>query len=785
MTSRTTDSRLACAALVALAVVLWAPAWTGEHTFFLRDIQLYFYPMKAALARTVRAGEWPWWNPWVRGGLPFFANPQVGLFYPPSALLYLLSLPLGFNWLVIAHYALLSTGAFWWLRREGRSTAAAAFGAIALTWGGVAVSLADYLNNLQALAWTGWIWWAWRVWLEERRTRWLGIVALLFVVQFLGGEPQVTALTGILALLQAWIWPAFPDRGRGRRWWRPPLGLAVVAGASLLAAAVQLVPTIELFLHSGRRQGLSWDEATALSLYPLQSLNLVLPRYFDGPQGLFDFRRVLAPDLPWVYTSYLGVPVAALAAAGVAGRHWRTSLTWGAIAVLGVALALGKHDPLYALVARLPFLSSVRYPEKWLLLTAIAVPVLAARGLDLALVDAGARRRAAFVLGCLAGLVMAGWATFDAGWARDLIARWGEVTLEPDPAGVVEAYHRAFVHVLVAAGATGLLLALHEQLSRRVASFAFIGLAVVDLASVNLAAAPLAPGRLMTERPAILDGLPVDSLRASLRIRTSPIGSSPALLFTFPDLTVGAMHAYSHRIMAPNTSMIYGVLAQDGGEAFRPSRMDMMDEIVSQLTPVEQARWLRMTSAGYVLARNGSELGFEPFPSDSNLGGRLYRVPDPVPRAYLVGRAEVSADSLNVLNRFLADGVDPRRVAFVAAGPSLQGDRRRIDGGVTWLPGSNHAVRLVVRAPEPCLLVLTDAWYPGWRVSVDGRAAPLERVDWSFMGVRLAPGPHRVEFRYRPRGIAWAGLASVLGVAVIGLAIGLDPGRRSRATRTA
>jgi uncharacterized membrane protein YfhO len=48
------------------------------------------------------------------------------------------------------------------------------------------------------------------------------------------------------------------------------------------------------------------------------------------------------------------------------------------------------------------------------------------------------------------------------------------------------------------------------------------------------------------------------------------------------------------------------------------------------------------------------------------------------------------------------------------------------------------------------MLVVSDAWDPGWKATVDGHNADVQRVDYVMRGVTVGPGTHRVEFRYRP-----------------------------------
>jgi hypothetical protein len=60
--------------------------------------------------------------------------------------------------------------------------------------------------------------------------------------------------------------------------------------------------------------------------------------------------------------------------------------------------------------------------------------------------------------------------------------------------------------------------------------------------------------------------------------------------------------------------------------------------------------------------------------------------------------------------------------------------------------------RVVVEIEEtrPGLLVLADAWYPGWQARVDGKKAAVHPVDLIFRGVEIGEGAHRVVFEYDP-----------------------------------
>ena len=503
---------MAVVVLVAMVcVVLWQRLWGAGQTLYLWDAGTYFYPMKELLGSTVQSGEWPWWNPWIRNGLPFFANPQVGLFYLPSLLFYSLPTPLAFNWNVILHSAVMATGFYCWLRTTGRSAAASAAGALAIAWGGFALSMTVYLNNLQAMAWIGWTWWAWERWLAGRTWRWLALTSGGFALEFLAGEPQIAVVTAAIALLLAWT--GRPDAGRPRSGWAAPvMALAAAAVGAMIVTAVQLLPTIELFLQSQRSLGLTTAESLGWSLPPAQLHNLLVPRYFESAGGLFDFRRIPGVEQPWVFTSYLGVVVVTLAAAGLASAGKRESVVWVGVAVAGILLALGAHNPLVAALAdAFPALRAFRFPEKMLLLPAIAVPVLAARGID-GMGEVGRARPAALsTAGALAMLGALGWGVTAAGGLDRVFAEAYEADRM---SGIVDALTHGFRHVLLFSLLAALLVAAARRISFPVLAGCLALLALADVATVNTQVAPVAATELYAEQPAVLEGLPLETLRS-------------------------------------------------------------------------------------------------------------------------------------------------------------------------------------------------------------------------------------------------------------------------------
>jgi hypothetical protein len=79
------------------------------------------------------------------------------------------------------------------------------------------------------------------------------------------------------------------------------------------------------------------------------------------------------------------------------------------------------------------------------------------------------------------------------------------------------------------------------------------------------------------------------------------------------------------------------------------------------------------------------------------------------------------------------------------------------------------------------LIVSSGLLFPGWSVRVDDLPAEPVEVDLALRAVRVPPGEHRVEWRYRPTwlGAAFAGTGLAF-VAACGLVV--QGRRRGRAS---
>jgi hypothetical protein len=457
-----------------------------------------------------------------------------------------------------------------------------------------------------------------------------------------------------------------------------------------------------------------------------------------------------------VYPGYLGgspeyvgiLPLVLVGLAWALGRPGRDVAFWTAAGLVGLLLALGDNTFLYSLFYLLvPGFDAVRHQERAFLVYALSAAALSgygalalarpldrARRLRLARFERGLRRVFWAAL-ALTALFVFGWA---AGRHADLFA------------GVLR--HHVLGLILLAGGLV--LLALRPAgLWRRPWGMALVaGWIAFNLFTVNW--------RFNLEQPGATGPFPDTELTRFLQARADE--SSPPPRVASAGLLPGG----------PGAASVYR-LYDVGGNS--PLHLDAVEAFEAGVP--EWRRW-QLLNVGYVLSQRDLEgPGLSRvFPAGAPADGQaaVYAVGDPLPRAWVVHAVEVLPDDRAALARLAADEFDLRRAAVVdrplpdavgaPAGAGAGGSTARF---LSYAPG--HML-LEVDAAAGGLLVLSEVWYPGWRVTVDGEPAGLVRADYLLRGVPVPAGRHTVRVWYAPPTFA-AGAAISLAALALALVV--------------
>jgi len=518
-------------------------------------------------------------------------------------------------------------------------------------------------------------------------------------------------------------------------------------------------------------------------------------------------------------------------------RRTQSAMFWAVVALMALLLALGRYTPLsYVFYYLIPIYRVVRFPVKFLAPFALAVAQLAAIAADRSLSDraacpAGPTGR--WLLRACVALALA-WAGVSAlilaapAAARRLMAPLVSLvfthtralairqTLPLDRAEILaqandwllEVIPARLPYVLGSALLVTALLYLRRRGSLRPwLVWAAGGLAVLQLIGLHADLNPLAGRRYFDDRPPVgryLDDAP-RPLVAGMpglphRVFVEPALTPPTLASAFVSVDLSqvdflppaAQVYYAYRMSLQSGA---GLLGLEGTFTADPEHIlanaqETLNHAVYDmgLAGEQLARLLRVAGVEYaVLLRYSAPAGLEligAFPNATTTPARLYRVRGAMPRAYLAPAAGAAwlPPGEAAIRRMLAPDFDPASQVVLdpatgagqvpAAAPSTFIGQARI------LERQAGRVAVETDANQAAWLVLNDSYNAGWKVSLDGKPAPLLRANQMFRAVAVPPGRHQVVFRYRPPALligAAISLASAL-LAALAAAIGRKRG---------
>jgi len=136
------------------------------------------------------------------------------------------------------------------------------------------------------------------------------------------------------------------------------------------------------------------------------------------------------------------------------------------------------------------------------------------------------------------------------------------------------------------------------------------------------------------------------------------------------------------------------------------------------------------------------------------LGGQVTGLDNEIPYANIVNNAVIRPLE-KILPFMRSDEFDPQRmVVFEPEYRSRlfpQSESKRFKGSCSILDYGNENIRISTSSNQPGYLVLSEIFYPGWHVSVDGKRVAMLCGNYLFRVIPLDKGEHEVRLYF----ISW------------------------------
>lgn len=715
------------------------------------DLGSFLFPTYTFIQHSLRSGVWPLWNPHIYSGVPFVAEIQSGLFYPPHLLRFLIGPELRYTdmqSLVLLHVWWAGVTSYALGRGIGLRRWPALFAATAFMFSDLFLVHFGNLNLAAVASWLPLALLGVHRTLEHGRLRPALGAGLALGIGALAGHVQMTLYSLMAVAMWVGLWLVLGGSEGSGRWRRAAMALFVPVVITLGLAAPLLLPGWELSRMVARTEW-RYADTVGYSLSPPQLIGLLMPGFFGR-----------GPALHWgvwprVEMGYLGVLTLVLALVAVFMR--RNRLTWllAGLAVLALVFSLGVYGSVHGWFTwLLPGLAQLRAPARFIFVFDLSVALLAGVGLQ-ALLDAWTEpdRRgfeSAWRLLCY-GLI--------AVVAVGLPITFAALLLTSNDADLqwrISATSIAVTtFVLLMAASLALLYARRQQWARSgILAGLAVALLLIDLASLGAYddVAPQDPTRTY-DHPALLNFLRSD-----------------------PDLFRIDGRTDIDAFWQPDAALQHGLYDVWGvaNPLVLTSYVAFWDATGSRSSDL-----YALLNTKYVLGRkdvvlDGAvwELAFD---GDPDLN--VYRSRSFQPRAHLYGNALPAATLAEAQVAIRALEFKPLTEVVVEAGTAQQGPA----GTAQMLSFGINDVVVSTESPVPGTLLVAQTWYPGWEASIDGGTwQPVLRADGALQAVQLTAGRHEVHLRFRSRPLVWGLVIASITLAAVLVAFVLTSPRRGR-----
>lgn len=669
-----------------------------------------FRPYYITTRAAWEAGEWPLWNPYQYLGVPLLANCQSAVFYPPQLLHALMDVDSAMSWTILLKLWLCGMSAFVCGRGVGLSRIAATYFSFGWMLGGYN--------------------WVWAYWPLPDVAVWMPVVFLAvewirkgeyrsgaFLLAFGGtlllfaGHPE-TSFTMALGVGYYYVvrlaleWPGLRTMGRQFGALAAGWAIAVAVTLPMTLPFLEYLPNSWTFFERHGGKIASPVDSDALP-------TLFVPR-FCGTHA--EGNHISDHDTNRYFMLFTGLVTWMLLSAGLAGA-WRDrnrrveAIALIVPAVFGMFLAYGAW-PLGFLNRVQPFASLI--PTYNAVLFAFAWPLLAARGLDYMRENRLPWRGLLLPAAIVAGACTLIWLFYSISFRLYTAA------------GMVDYLHLQLrIAALFAVPAVLLVAVAAFRPLRRIGALAAVALLIVELAVAGRGLNPTLPRERIYPDTELFDYL--NALPKPNRIE-----------FTFAGIPSGI-------------GTTYGLEERHGYDGLFPGRIvefqsRLGDDIWLAMQPaLAMTHFLENDRFG-AIAPDEQRAFWEPVAAFEGI--HIYRDPRSLPRAMIVPAAEVISDLDAMYARMLDSSFRPEELALLEA--PLEAMPAGGRGEARVLSRTTTSMTIEAETDAPALLVVSEAWYPGWKAEVSGAPAGIVPVDRVLRGIPLPEGKHIVTMRYEP-----------------------------------
>ncbi len=691
--------------------------------FLITDPVRQQYPWRFLAYEGEKKGELPLWNPYTMSGTPLAGTLQGAVFYPLNILLFLFPFSIGWSLLIVLEPLLAGMFLYFYLRNLKLNSLSSLFGAVTFSFCGFSIAWLEWGTLVHVVLWIPLI----LLSIDKLESRiknqeswkpkillWSFIFIFALTSSLFAGHFQFFGYVLLLSFL--YFFARWFQHGMSKKIF---LVFIILTSCFMVLTFIQWFPTLQFIAQSARGiDQLDWQKDGWF--IPWQHLaQFIAPDFFGNPTtqnywGVWNYGELVG---------YIGLVPLVMGIFALFFRRDKKTLFFGSFFFLSLIFSLPTIFAELPYLLHIPFLSSSQ-PTRLLFVTDFSLSVLAALGIDWYMTYKN-KKQIIFPLLFV--------------WAA-LGSLWFIVTQNSGPTMLVAKHNLYLPTGLLFVSTIILILTLFIKQKKVVFGLMIllVGITVFDLNRFGQKFTPFTDATYLYP-------------------------PTRALSFLQSDGDIFRIMETDSRIMPPNFSVRYHLQTVDG---YDPLYLERYGELIAAsergepdihppfgfnriITPQNtNSRIIDLLGVKYVLSF--SDLSSPKFTKVFEEGQtKVYKNNDAFPRAFFVANVKVVGTKQEAINALFDNNIDLHKTAVV---DSQVGYSSFAQGKTTLADYSENKIVIEIENASVGFLVLTDSYYPTWKVKIcssaqlDCTEVPIFLTDYNFRGVVVPAGEHSIVF---------------------------------------
>jgi len=704
------------------------------------DVLRLLYPEKEFSIRMFKGFEFPLWNPYNFSGTPHIASLQSGSFYPLNIIFFIF--PYLTAWTIFILLQPLLTGIFSFLftRELKLGIKSSIFSALIFSFSSYFVVWMEYGNIGHSIVWMPFALWVSLKNLKRPTIIKSIIISLSLAFAILAGHIQTSFYVFVYLLGFVIFYILLIDKQDKLK---KLLIFSSIFILPILLSAVQLLPMIELFFQSARAP-YSHSAFLKLLIPPFHVVSMFVPDFFGNPatrnywiQGTYIERVTYIGVIPLIFIFY--------------SFFKKQSAIFWFFVISSIVILLLTFDTFIAHAIyffQIPFVSTA-VPTRVMFLFCFSASLVAGFGFETFIKNPD--KKIFFKIVCiLSGVYLLFWlfvfiapAFLNFSWIQNLQISKRNLIL---PTGIFLM------------GVAALFIGFYSSKYKKFIIIFLIALSMADLFYFFHKITPFAPRETVYPQTEVLNQL--KKIQGINRSWGYGSGYMETNLQTHEEIfsTDGynALHIkrYGELISSSKDGMIAALVpGADAVIAPGYGGSDLRENKYRQ-------RFLNLLGVKYVLNKIDSQTltvkaDIQTFYDSiyklvwQKAPWQIYENKEVLPRVFLASNYVVEKDKNKIIQMILDKNFDLRNNIIleenISLKISLSNDQNAKVEIKKYTP---NEIILQSKSKTDMLLFISDNYYPGWKVSIDGEFGKIYRANYSFRAVPVVKGNHRVILTY-------------------------------------